>query len=566
MAALISALDNYNQTPKQTGENGLTEYTWSNDITEKITQLSFQLTRSRLNNMVNLSKQTQQCLDSINTSYRSSFISREQYLDYMSVLFRMTAHTRDVVNGKGEYALSYMLLNVWYKNYPELSKYAFKLFVHSPEGSVEQPFGSWKDIKHFYKNYNNSPLVDYGLELLVNQLKEDEHSECPSLAAKWAPRENSQFSEVFDVLAVQYYSHYITSAKTETSKQKAINKAKMDFRKLLSKLNKRLDTVQIKQCGLNWAEIDPIKQTSITMHKQKNAFLNIKKNGSTRSNLNDRMICADNFKKFTKKVAEGKVEVKGKNIGLNDFTKEAYKLIGRTQTDSAIILNAQWVNNASKNNSLGKMIAMVDVSASMDGEPMDAAIALGIRVAEKSLLGKRVLTFSSNPTWVNLEQETNFIDMVDKVKKAEWGGSTNFFAALSMILDVIVEQKMKPEDVEDMVLVIFSDMQMDAADRSSSTLMGNITTRYAEAGNKLWGNPFKAPHILFWNLRSTSGFPSLSTQNNASMMSGFSPSLLNVFCDEGISALQSCTPWSILNKSLDNARYKVLDTFLRETL
>jgi uncharacterized protein with von Willebrand factor type A (vWA) domain len=36
------------------------------------------------------------------------------------------------------------------------------------------------------------------------------------------------------------------------------------------------------------------------------------------------------------------------------------------------------------------MIAMVDVSGSMEGDPMNAAIALGIRTAEKSLLGKRV--------------------------------------------------------------------------------------------------------------------------------------------------------------------------------
>ena len=212
------------------------------------------------------------------------------------------------------------------------------------------------------------------------------------------------------------------------------------------------------------------------------------------------------------------------------------------------------------------MIAMVDVSGSMDGDPMYAAIALGIRVAEKSLLGKRVLTFSANPTWVNLDGKDTFIDMVDSVKQAEWGMNTNFASALKMILDAIILQKLKPEDVEDMVLAIFSDMQMDQADNKSSTLMDSIEKQYADAGQRLWGKPFKAPHILFWNLRSTSGFPTLSSQRNASMMSGFSPALLNLFCEEGLEALQSCTPWSLFVKGLENERYKVLDQHIRETL
>ena len=45
MAALIGALDNY--TSKQIGENGATEYTWSNDVRERIVQLSVQLTRTK---------------------------------------------------------------------------------------------------------------------------------------------------------------------------------------------------------------------------------------------------------------------------------------------------------------------------------------------------------------------------------------------------------------------------------------------------------------------------------------------------------------------------------------
>lgn len=565
MSLLVSALDNF--TPTQLGENGSSEYAWSNSVRERILQLSFQLTRTRdANTINNLAVQTDKVLKDLKSSFKFGSICREEYIEYMSIMFRMIGQTRDIIDGKGEYELSYMLLEVWHNNHPELAKFAFKLFVIFGDGT-QHPYGSWKDVKYLYKKNKLSPLVQYGCTLLLDQLKDDLISDKPSLAAKWVPREKSQFGDLFTTLALTFFSHYITSAKTEEAKRKAVIKAKMDFRKIISSLNTKLDTVQIKQCGLNWSEIDPTKQTSITIHKQKKAFLNLKKNGEQRSIQDDRVSCANHFKEFAEKAAKGEVEVKGARIGLNDFTKEALELIQRGQltSDEASILNAQWLNNSKQTGALGKMIAMVDVSGSMNGDPMNAAIALGIRVAEKSMLGKRVMTFSATPSWVNLQGQDNFVDMVATVKRADWGMNTNFAAALKMILDAIVTQKLKPEDVEDMVLVIFSDMQMDQADKSTS-LMDTIEKQYAEAGQRLWGKPFKAPHILFWNLRSTSGFPSLSTQKNASMMSGFSPALLNVFCEEGLTALQSCTPWSLFIKSLENERYNPLDTFIRETL
>ena len=570
MSALISALDNF--TPSQLGENGTKEYTWSNSIRERIIQLSFQLTRVRDESKVtNLAEITNKILFDLTASYNVNTISREEYIEYMSLMYRLIGHTRDIIDGKGEYTLSYMLVSVWYTHYPELAKYAIRLFVLTPDeftGTEFHPYGSWKDIKYFNNKYNCPQLNEYVNSLLIEQLKLDVSSNNPSLAAKWVPREKSQFGNLFNDLACMYFSNYLETAHNEVSKRRATIKAKMDFRKLISSLNKKLDTVQIKQCANTWAEIEPTKQTSITMHKQKKAFLNVNKNGEQRSTNDDRIQCAKKFSEFAQKAVKGEVEIKGKRIGLNDFTKEALDLIYRRQTlsDEASILNAQWINNSHQTGALGKMIAMVDVSGSMGGDPMNAAIALGIRVADKSLLGKRVMTFSSQPTWVNLTGQTNFIEMVDLLRNADWGMNTNFAAALNMILDSIISQKLTPDDVEDMVLAIFSDMQMDQADKNSVSLMETIETQYAEAGNRLWGKPFKTPHILFWNLRSTSGFPTLSTNKNCSMMSGFSPALLNLFCEEGLDALQSSTPWSLFIKSLDNSRYKPLDNRLREFL
>jgi len=573
MSSIISALDTF--TPSQLGENGSNEYTWSNNLKEKICQLHFQLTRTRDSTTIsNLAQQTDSIIRGLVGGYKSGTILREEYLELMSVMYRMIGQTRDIIDGKGEYALAYMLLGVWNKHFPQLAQFALRLFVVNLDGtSNPHPYGSWKDIKYLYNDFKGTPLLQSGIDLLIAQLGIDAFSENPSLAAKWVPREKSQFGDLFSELAMQYYPEYMRSAKTDEARKKAFLKAKMDFRKLISGINKKLDTVQIKQCANLWSDIDPANQTSITMHKQKRAFLNKTKKGEQRSALEDRIVCAQNFVEFAEKAKKGEVKVKGKRVGLNSFTEEAIKLINSNQDHSveADILNAQWLDNSSQNGALGSMIAMVDVSGSMYGDPMNAAIALGIRVAEKSALGKRVLTFSASPSWINLDGHDSFVDMVAVLQNAPWGMNTNFAAALKLILDAIIEKKLQPDEVNGMVLAIFSDMQMDAAETfeqrsKSKSLMEYIDTQYAEAGNRLWGRPFQPPHILFWNLRSTSGFPTLSTQNNVSMMSGFSPALLNLFCDKGMEALQNCSPWSLLMQSLDNERYMILDNQLRGTL
>ena len=574
MASVFSALDKF--TPSQIGENGHSEYTWSNGLREKIIQLSFQLTRTTQEEQIDrLSQMANDILTQLTRDNKASQISKEEYIEFMSIMFRLVGHTRDLVDGKGEYTLSYMLLSVWYQHHPKLAQFAFRCFVFNNGiiGSNEgHPYGSWKDVKYMIRYMEErgtgEKLVDFAIYLINLQLKDDVSSDTPSLAAKWVPREKSKFSDLFVRLAENYFSEYFSTAKTDHSRVKARTKSKMDYRKIISALNKKLDTVQVKQCANTWSDIDPSKQTSVTMHKQKNAFLNKTQKGDIRSTLEDRIQCAKTFEEYATKAAKGEVEIKGKRIGMNDFTKDALKLIDYNNMESseAQILNAQWLNNSLQTGKLGKMVAMVDVSGSMDGDPMYAAIALGIRIAEKSLLGKRVLTFSATPSWVNLDGCDDFISMVSAVKRADWGMNTNFAAALNLILDAIIQHKLQPEDVEDMVLTILSDMQIDQADYKYGSMMEMIEKKYAEAGMRLWNKPFKAPHILFWNLRSTNGFPCLSTQKNASMMSGFNPSLLNLFCEEGLNALQSCTPWSLLMKSLASDRYNILDLMLRVEL
>ncbi len=569
MAALVNAIDNYTNT--QIGENGHVEYGWSNSIREKIAQFSFQLNRTNDKGIKNLEEILKGLLFSLKHNIKQGTLLNKQVAKgYISILYKMIGHTRDIIDGKGEYTLSYMMIYTWYSFYPELSKFALRCFVNL--GDKTHPYGSWKDIKYFcyycksQGEPSTHPLIQYAVKLTNEQIYNDYTKYITflddiSLAAKWVPREKSSFGWLYRELACDYFSDYLLTADTTTRYIKAVTKCKTEYRKVLTTLNKHIDTLQIKQCGQNWSSIDFNKVTSISLYKQKKAFLNIKNNGQLRSPTNDRIDCSTNFKMYIQKTIEGDADVKGKRVGMADFTKQALQFIDKNNNNQTEIdlLNSQWRNNSSQTGELGKMIAMVDVSGSMEGDPMNAAIALGIRIAEKSVLGKRVMTFSTKPSWINLNGYDDFVSKVGIIKDAEWGMNTNFHAALDTILDAIIQNRMAPEDVQDLVLVILSDMQIDSGDKcNTQVLYDNMKLKYETAGIRVHGKPYKPPHILFWNLRSTNGFPTLSNQRNCSMMSGFSPALLNLFCEQGVNALQSCTPWALLEKSLENARYRIM--------
>jgi hypothetical protein len=573
MSILIQKLDS-----NQQGENGTTEFSWgkqkdSNEsIEELLVQLNFQLTRSSANqntlktNMYLILTKLKEMFDNDNKEVN--------YKKYIILLYKMMGYTRDIIKGKGEYNLTHMMMRYFYSFFPEMTLDFVRTLVLLPND--EHPYGSWKDMKYLCEHckddgvgnnlYKN--IIDKCCELLNAQLKQDFENQNVqkyniSLVSKWIPRENKKFGWLFHKLATSYYKEFIVTALTPSQLIRATTKCHCKYRQLISSLNKKLDTLQIKQCRNTWSEIDFNKITSISLMRQKNALLNKNKNGSVKfETRKDRVKCAKQFEAYTN---DKTVTIKGKRISMIDFTKEAIFLNslsgvkGKTELN---LLNRQWEDNKTQNGKLGKMIAMVDTSGSMNGDPMHSAIGLGIRIAEMSSLGKRVMTFSSHPTWVNLENEQNFSECVNKVSKSDWGMNTNFFAAMDMILNAIVKLKMHPSEANDMVLVILSDMQINQADNRSqgSTMFDTIKMKYHNAGMHHYGEPLKPPHILFWNLRSTSGFPNLTTEKNTSMMSGINPALMNVFCEEGMESLSQYTPWNLLEKTLNDKRYSVLQT------
>ena len=145
----------------------------------------------------------------------------------------------------------------------------------------------------------------FAIIITNEQLKQDILTDTPSLLAKWIPREKSnKFGWLFEELSLDYFKEYMLSVKKSTKIHTAMKKCFTEYRIICSGLNRKLDTTQIKQCLQKWCDIVPTKQTLITMHKQKNAFLNKTYDGMQRSTDPDRIECAEHFKKYINKDKE----------------------------------------------------------------------------------------------------------------------------------------------------------------------------------------------------------------------------------------------------------------------
>ena len=67
----------------------------------------------------------------------------------MNYLYKLIAQTRDIIKGKGEYNLSYMLLSEWLLLGDEYIPDIYKVLDLFVDIENEHPYGSWKDLKYF---------------------------------------------------------------------------------------------------------------------------------------------------------------------------------------------------------------------------------------------------------------------------------------------------------------------------------------------------------------------------------------------------------------------------------
>ena len=580
MVSIGNALDNISKL--SVGENGSLQHSWSSKLNEKIYQLYFQLVRTKDYGSIRT-----KFIEILNEIY---LMNDTNYEYYLSLITKLILFTRDIIGGKGEYELTYELISLLYNssinsniskervnNIQNLVVFIIESLVHPLDGNPNtHPVGSWKDLKYLlhhhtaksdYK-YRNSEFVKSNIiaktiiNLYVSQLKKDKDSNNPSLMARWLPRENSKFGWMTSFIATNNYPMIMNTAKTEDQIKKARVKCLTLLRKEVATINSKINTVQVMQCSGNWSKINFEKDvTSITLAKQKKAFM-----GTGKSTPNafivspDRMTCARNFEKFTHNVKDGKATAKGKRVSIYDFVKDAINYYDYKEKE---LIDAQWNNNRSQNKNLKNVITMCDTSGSMECDnclPLYNAIGLAIRVSELSIIKDRIMTFSSSPSWIDLSNIQGFVYKVQKVKSSPWGMNTNFDAALKMILDSAIANNIHPNEFRDVTLLVLSDMQIDHAGKHDVAMFNRIQQMFTNAGMQRWGIGYEMPHIVFWNLRKTDGFPNLSTDKNVTGISGYSPVLINKLTELGIDALRNMSGFEIMNHSLNNERYKFVDS------
>ena len=184
-------------------------------------------------------------------------------------------------------------------------------------------------------------------------------------------------------------------------------------------------------------------------------------------------------------------------------------------------------------------IAVVDVSGSMSGTPMEAAVSMGAYIADKAHgpFANHFITFSAHPELVRFEG-VDIVDKLNRCVRADWGMNTNLQAVFDMLLNTAKNKHVKPEDMVSKIF-IFSDMEFDECvtfDASTKSHYGNRWDYYKTVSSidevnsdlekikKQWENEgYHFPKVIFWNLNSRNRTVIPAIGEGFSYISGFSP-------------------------------------------
>ena len=341
-------------------------------------------------------------------------------------------------------------------------------------------FGRWDDLYTFMGTALEKDVFDF----IKKQLVLDVQSKTPSLLAKWLPSENTSSHQT-----------RILGNKTRC----ALGMSHKQYRKTLSILRERINIVERLMSENRWDEIEFDKIPSRAGMIYKNAFarhdIERVKNANVQS-------YADFAKDTTTKV----------NADVLNPVDIANRIFGgqvRTDTDRAII-DKYWsclkdyYNGREENG-----IAICDVSGSMYGQPLNAAVSMSAYIAErgKGPFKDHFITFSNNPALVRFEGVDTY-DKFHRAADADWGGSTNVEAAMDLMLNVAIKNNVPASDMPT-TLYIFSDMEFNGCLTCGPASMGcwgggtyvRDTDTLFETIAKRWdAYGYELPRVIFWNL------------------------------------------------------------------
>lgn len=228
--------------------------------------------------------------NNIRTNNTREFIQQNihyllSYKNYLEPLLIYIFYIRDIHKGKGCRKQFYWILVELYKQLPHT--------LILPLLSLIPKYGSFKDLNYLWEigDLENIPELKKDIiNLYILHLNKDLYTvqytnNTPSLAAKWAPRESGHFKDMARQLALDIFR-----LPTLTNIKKFKN-----YRKMVSDINKHLQTTETFMTSNNWNNIQPNNVPSICFKKNFKSFYNIDNNNIQKSNNVNRITCCNNF-------------------------------------------------------------------------------------------------------------------------------------------------------------------------------------------------------------------------------------------------------------------------------
>ena len=448
----------------------------------------------------------------------------------------LTFQTRDIRGGKGERALFRHLLTAILKAKPELAN----VIALVPE------YGRWDDVWSLMDlNLDVNTTID---QVVLRQFQLDQESEKPSLLAKWLPREGSKQSH----LALHFANLLFPLTP--------VNARLRVYRKTVAFLNSRINTTEVKMCGKDWSSIAPGSVPGQLLKRNKHAFFNKKplilrkrvvRLDDRFPNVPDRVTCANNFKEH---MAAGRPVKGGQTTMPNEHVRN---ILASYDTEMDSVIEAQWAairEETAAAGGLGEAVFMCDFSGSMDGEPKEVSLALGILGSEVAApaFKDHILTFDSTPVWHSFKGLTTLRQKVQSVGNLGQGTSTNFQAACELVLQKLVENKV-PVDEAPKQLIVITDMGFDSASTGHYVKKtAPWETHFQMIRQSFHSKGYEPPLIVCWNVSASyTDTHAKAAEVGVVQLSGWSPSVLKALQ----SGLNVQSPYEGLRVLLDSPRY-----------
>ena len=551
---------------------------------EEISWLFFQLTR----------KIDSQCIQDMQLRFKNCLTLLKKYIHkdgfdrwgkYLKWLYRMIGFTRDSYKGLGEQALSYMLICSLYDYFPTLAIYALHCFV-KPYSTIGKSYyyGCWRDLKYICQYACENSLlkhrhgiIQHCIQIMNHQLYLDIETwkfsaNCHSVfhisnVAKHIPHEKSKFSWLFEEMAIQWiHTHkpyILKTADNDISYKLAISKSKRIYRKVLSDMNRALNTTEVTICNATDQyershKIDENRPSLFTAMNKKYFFLNsnpeIQDTDIPNKYKNDIIVGFD-YKSHSKYFIHGTSSSK---ISIYNIIKYAIEISKNIQepsyADDVKFINSLWKNlylDKIRNCNQTCLLPIIDVSSKMDDEALFTAFGMGILISHISSIKYRILTIDRRPTWININPHHNIVEQISHINDTIFNMQNtlpSFPNVFHLIMHTMVEMNASYDFIQNMKLVILSDMQCASLNEVV------IQNQFQMNGIDV------TPMMAYWNLskNKTIELPCHVNSQKSMLFSGYSICHIHHLC----SKYKHKNMFDMIVKILDNKRYDYLSNYI----